>query len=215
MGVTVANPPSTNRWGTYIDIDEAWDFLELHGEPTEPRRKKIKRYIDSCCTFAQNRTNRPLGPTVFRERHDGWSGEYVMLSYSPFLELIECREWQSSGGFITLPESTPENPIEGLQLSITSRAMRTFAGYSWPRPFFPGSRNVEFIYLAGFNPVPPDIWLATMELIVWQWRNSEQATRTWALPGTDWTTEGGNSLWPGVPNRVGEVFDSYWVPSIG
>ncbi len=212
----VANPTSTSQWATYIDYEETWQYLELPEAPTGTQKNKLQRYIDSACTQAQNRANRPFAPTRFIERHDGWSGEYIMLHYSPFLQLISCKEWQSSGGFVELPESTPENPVEGIQIDYaTSRVMRTFTGYSWPRPFFPGSRNVEFTYLAGFDPVPPDVWEATMELILWKWRNIQQASRTWTLPGSEFGEEGPNGLYPGVPNRIAEVFSSYWLPQIG
>ncbi len=214
----MTNPTATRQWATYIDLDEAEDYLQLpdDAELTDKQKLRLQRYIDSACTFAQNRSNRPLGPAEFKERHDGWSGEYIQLHYSPFLQLVLCREWQSSGGFVELPESTPENPVEGVQIDYgTSRLMRTFTGYSWPRPFFPGSRNIEVTYLAGFNPVPPDIWEATQELIAWKWRNTQQATRSWSPHGQEFDGTGTDGLWPGVPDRIADIFTSYWLPSIG
>jgi hypothetical protein len=212
------NPTATRQWPTYLDYAEVIEYLQLPETLTTAQQNKLQRYIDSACTFAQNRANRPLGPCEFKERHDGWSGEYIQLDYSPFLQLVLCREWQSTGGFVTLPESTPENPVEGIQIDYgTSRIMRTFTGYSWPRPFFPGSRNVEVSYLAGFDPVPPDLWEATQELVAWKWRNTQQATRGWMASGQefDQNPNQNDGLYPGVPNRIAEVFSSYWLPSIG
>lgn len=210
------NPVGTRQWATYIDLDEATQYLQLRQALSAGREALLQRFIDSACTQAQNRANRPLGPNTFRERHDGWSGEYIMLRWSPFLKLELCREWQSSGDFVTLPESTPENPVEGIQIDYaTSQIMRTFTGYSWPRPFFPGSRNIEVTYQAGFNPIPPDIWEATMDLILWKWRNSQQPARTEVLAGSDFDPTGtADGLFPGMPNRLSEVFSSYWMPSI-
>lgn len=213
----MANPTATRQWSTYLDIAEVLDYLQLPSSLTVVQQNRLQRYVDSACTMAQNRSNRPLGPNEFKERHDGWSGEYIQLDYSPFLQLVSCREWQSSGGFVTLPESTPENPVEGVQIDYaSSRIMRTFLGYSWPRPFFPGSRNIEVAYLAGFNPVPPDIWEATCELIAWKWRNTQQATRGWMASSQEYD-QGvpSDGLYPGMPNRIAEVFDSYWLPAIG
>lgn len=210
------NPTSTSQWASYLDPEEVVGYLQLETDLTPAEQIKLQRYIDSACTTAQSRAGRPFTPTQFTERHDGWSGEYVQLRYSPFLELVLCREWQSSGGFVTLPESTPENPVEGIQIDYaTGRIMRTFAGYSWPRPFFPGSRNVEVAYVAGFNPLPPDIWEATMELIAWKWRNTQQATRAWGPGAREFEEPGQDGLYPGMPNRIAEVFDTYWLPTIG
>jgi hypothetical protein len=212
----MANPTGTRQWATYLDYEETLDYLQISSTLTQRQQKILQRYIDSACTYGQNRSGRPLGPNRFNERHDGWSGEYIQLHFSPFLQLIQCQEWQSSGGFVQLPESTPENPVEGIQIDYgTSRIMRTFAGYSWPRPFFPGSRNVEVTYLAGFDPVPPDIWEATMELVAWKWRNTQQASRSIIPAGSEFDQDASDGLWPGVPNRIAMVFDHYWLPSIG
>jgi hypothetical protein len=209
------NPVSTPQWSSYIDLEEAVEYLQLETALSQSEQTKLQRYIDSACTTAQSRAARPLCPTQFQERHDGWSGEYIQLRYSPFLELIRCAEWQSSGGTVLLPESTPENPIEGIQIDYaTAQIMRTFAGYSWPRPFFPGSRNIEVTYVAGFNPLPPDIWEATQELIAWKWRNTQQATRDWA-PTEEFESPGHNGLYPGLPDRIATVFDTYWLPTCG
>lgn len=210
------NPTSTPQWASYIDLEEAVEYLQLETTLKPAEQTKLQRYIDSACTTAQSRAGRPFAPTQFQERHDGWSGEYIQLRYSPFLEYVLCREWQSSGGFVTLPESTPESPIEGIQIDYaTAQIMRTFAGYSWPRPFFPGSRNIEVTYVAGFNPLPPDIWEATQELIAWKWRNTQQASRSWGPHGEEFDGNAHGGLYPGVPDRVALVFDSYWLPTIG
>jgi hypothetical protein len=215
------NATATFTWGTFLDFNEVCGWLQLSTQPTGVTQTLLQRCIDAACTRAQKMANRPFCPTLFMERHDGWSGEYIDLRYSPFLQLVLCREWQSSGGFLTLPESTPENNnFDGVQVDYaTGRIMRTFAGYSWPRPFFPGSRNVEVTYKAGYNPVPADIWQATVDLVAYWWRNTQQASRSsgFRQPG-----EGGqyggdiaqSGLWPGVPDRIGEVFSAERMPGI-
>ena len=218
--MALTNPQSTHTWATYLDFNEVVSYLQFDATPTGADQTKLQRFIDGACTQAQGPggANRPLCPTRVHERHDGWSGEFIMLLFSPVLELVSCQEWQSSGGMITLAESTPESPTEGVQVEYdTGRLMRTFSGYSWPRPFFPGHRNVEVTYTAGFNPLPPDVWEATMELIAWKWRNSQQATRTSPLRINEY--DGGASaadgLYPGMPNRIADVFRGYRLPTIG
>lgn len=221
-GTLVYVPPfaGTTQWTTFLDQTEVSQWLQFSGVPgvNTASSALLQRLIDSACYRAQEIANRPLCPTTFFERHDGWSGEYIQLRFSPFIQLVECNEWQSTGGFVTLTESTPENPIEGIQIDYdTSRVMRAFSGYSWPKPFFPGSRNIEFIYVAGFNPVPPDVWVAAVDLVAYWYRNTQQASRAFTSTNQMYGGEegGATDLWPGVPNRIAEVFEGYRLPVIG
>ena len=214
--MAVTAPVTTGTWASYLDFAEVWPYLQMDAEPTGQKATRLQREIDSACATAQRGANRPFTPTQFQERHDGWSGEYIQLHYSPFLQLVSCTEWQSAGGPISLPESTPANPVEGIQIDYgTSRIMRAFAGYSWPRPFFPGSRNIEITYVAGFNPVPPDVWKATMELVAYGWRMSQESPKWFPGNGDEYGGAQSNSLFPGVPNRCAEVFESYRLPTFG
>lgn len=206
----MTNPVSTAQWTTYIDMPEVLSYLQF--DPgVNPDPNKMQRMIDSACVTAQRLADRPFAPTQIQERHDGWERDFIMLRYFPVLQLVSCTEWQSGGNYISLPESTPETPTEGVQVEYpTGRLTRTFFNSNWPRPFFPGVRNIEVVYVAGFNPVPPDIWEATMDLIAYRWRSSQEAPTWWSRSGTD--QYGGpqtNMLYPGVPNRIAEVFASY------
>lgn len=212
----MTNPVTTTFGGVYLDFDEVWGYLQMDNAPVEQEATRLQRFIDSACAVAQRGANRPFCPTQFQERHDGWSGEYIQLHYSPFLQLVSCIEWQSSGGPITLPESTPDDPVDGIQIDYgTSRIMRTFAGYSWPRPFFPGSRNISITYMAGFNPVPPDVWEATIDLVAYKWRMSQESPTWFQASNNEYGGQQSSPLYPGVPNRIAEVFDGYRLPTFG
>ena len=209
---TAGDTGGSNRYATYIDLTEAKEWLRFTGVSTtyDPN---LQRIIDMACTQIQTHIGRPVAPLTFIERHDGWSGEYIMLRQSPFLSLNYCHEWQSSGGLINLPESTPANPVDGIQIDYsTARLMRTFAGYSWPRPFFPGSRNIEISYVAGFNPIPPDIWMATIELIA-HWWNQTQVGRGSARGQQE--SDATDGLWQGMPNRIVNLINPYRMIAIG
>ena len=201
---------SSQTWTTYLDLAETREWLQFTGIDPITTDEMMQRVIDMACEWVQAYINRPVAPTTYTERHDGWSGEYIMLKHSPFLELVSCREWQSSGGWVTLPESTPENPIEGVQVDYaTSRIMRTFAGYSWPRTFFPGSRNIEVTYTSGYNPIPPSIWTATVEMVAYWWRNTQQASRQAVRPMEYDEAPPMVGLWPGVPDRIADLLEPY------
>jgi hypothetical protein len=217
----MANSTSTIYGQSYLDFAETWQYLQFPGSPGAQQQNLLQRYIESACSYAQGAegANRPIAPTEFRERHDGWSGEYILLHHSPFLELVVATENQSTGGAIPLLESTPENGVDGIQIDYaTSLIMRTFDGI-WPKPFFPGSRNIEVTYLAGFNPLPPELWEATMELVAWKWHNSQQASRG-AGPQPKGAesfedTANANPSAPGCPPDIQAIFRSFRKTTIG
>lgn len=207
----VTNVTTTQVWSDYITVQEAADYLQFPSPPQGTQLTLLQRVVSMACTWAQTYCNRPIAPTQFRERHDGWQGDTIMLHHHPFLKLVSCTEWQSVGGPVGLLESTPENSIDGIQINYaTSEITRVFAGYSWPRPYFPGRRNIEVEYVAGYNPVPPDLWLGTMELAAWWWRNTQQASRGPARPSSAYDPAStGDGLWQGVPYRVESMVSAY------
>lgn len=218
----MAVPAGDHQYGSYITLADVKDYMQW-SSPTSPSERDgvMQRFVDMACTQVQRRINRPASSQEFFERHDGWSGEYILLKESPVLELVSCSEWMSSGGAVQLTESTPENPVDGVQIDYaTGRIMRTFAGYSWPRPFFPGSRNIEIVYRAGFNPTPPDLWIATVELVVHWWRNAQGSAgkgfggQIGGQGGFDPESETAG-LWQGLPYRIAEILDTYRLPAIG
>ena len=215
---TAHNPAGSVQWTTYLDMPEvlAWLQFTAAPEPGSAQSGLLQRLVDAACYIAQDIANRPLCPTTFYERHDGWSGEYIQLNYSPVVQLVQCQEWQSTGGFIQLPESTPQNPVEGVQLDYrTGQIMRVFAGYSWPRPFYPGSRNIEVTYVAGYDPVPHNVWMATVNLVAYWWRNWYQASRTFTKTPANSNNQANVDLWPGVPNEIAQVFEAYYLHTVG
>lgn len=207
----------SQNWETYLDLDDVKSWLQFPENAGDSYDKNLQRVVDMACEWVQNEINRPVAATTITERHDGWSGEYIMLDYSPVLEIVSATEWQSSGGLIELPISTPENPVDGIQVNpLTGRIMRTFQGYSWPRPFFPGSRNIEITYTAGYNPIPPSIWMATVELVKHWWANTQQASRNVIRTGDyDPVEPDSDPLFAGVPYRVTALLAPYRLLVIG
>ena len=200
--MTTPTIASSQSWVTYLDIDEVKAWLQFPANASTAQDPMLQRVIDMACEWISNEINRPVAPTVYTERHDGWSGSQILLNQYPIIELVSCAEYQSTGGFIELPESTPENPVDGVQVNyLTGELGRVFAGYSWSRPFFPGRRNVEVTYIAGYNPIPPVLWMATVDLIKYIWVNTQQAA---AINKNDIysSDDTGSALWAGVPYRI-------------
>lgn len=209
-------PVITPSWTAYIDFAEVWPWIGMDNAPTGGDAIRLQRMIDSACSVAQRGASRPFTPTRFYERHDGWSGDTIQLTYSPFLQLVSCVENMSTGGPLTLLEETPgNNGFDGVSIDYgTSLMVRTFAG-GWPRPYFPGLRNIEVIYVAGFNPLPPDVWEATADLVAYKWRMSQEAPSWFRNSNDEYGGQQSNPLFPGVPNRIAEVFEGYRLPSFG
>lgn len=90
-----------------------------------------------------------------------------------------------TAGYI-LAEQTPSNQgAPGQQVfqcdRINGTLIRSFQGLI-QRPFFPGLRNVEVTWTAGYNPVPPDIKFATLKLIKHYWNCEQQASASVPRP---------------------------------
>ena len=193
----MANQVSTQSNATYLDIVEVADWLQLPAPPSGADAVKLQRVIDMACQWASNYCNRPIAPTLFNERHDGWSGDTIMLRRTPFVSLVSATEWQSSGGPVQLLEATPENGLDGINIDYATS---------------------KITYLAGWNPIPPDVWLGTCELVAHWWRNTQQASRSGFSKAGEYDpapTSQGDGLWQGVPYRIIAIFDPYRKVSIG
>jgi hypothetical protein len=163
-----------------------------------------------------NYIGRPVGATQYDRRFDGWAswqGAYIMLPYYPVLEVISVVEYWGISGPHTLVESTPTTQVDGFQCVYpTGRLNRVFPG-NVQKPWFPGSRNIEVVWVAGFNPVPADIKVATLELIAHWYRNTQlqSARPNNALPSSNEyePASTGVGLWQGVPYRVTSLLAPY------
>jgi hypothetical protein len=172
----------TPVWQSYLDVMEdvrPWLQFNTSGEPQV--EAKLRLITEAACYRIQNYLGKPIGPTLFARRSNGWprsTGAYLMLPYYPILKVIKVVEWWGVSGPHELKEQTPEEQVgaEAFQVDNTrGYLVRTFQGLI-PRPWFPGSKNIEVEWEAGFNPVPPDLKKATLELIAHEWRREQQAS---------------------------------------
>jgi len=202
---------TSQTWTSFLTLDDVKDWLQFPANAGDQYDGNLQRVIDMACSAVQKYINRPVAPTTITERHDGWGGEYIMLDYSPIIEVVSCNEYQSFGGLIVLPESTPENDNEGdgIQVNyLTGQIMRTFAGGLWPRGFFPGSRNIEITYVAGYNPLDPALWMATVQLVKHWWVNTQQASRQ-VIKGDFDPAGSQGGMFPGMPYHVSSLLQPF------
>ncbi len=201
---------------TYMDLaSEVKPWLQVPATSTA-RDANLTLITEMACSWVANYVGRAIGATTFDRRFDGWAswqGAYIMLPYYPVLEVVSVTEYWGIAGPHVLSESTPTVQIDGWQCAYnTGRLNRVFPG-NVQKPWFPGSRNVEVVWTAGYNPIPADIKVATLELIAHWYRNTQQMG---ARPGNNIIVaaefepaEQAGGLWQGVPYRITALLSPY------
>jgi hypothetical protein len=226
MSFTTATP----QWGSIIDRDA--DFKPYAQFPVDKTDQDVvlDLIVDGTNEWMQTYLDRPIAPTQFEERFNGWSGwggAYVMLPYVPILEIVTVNEYWGLSGAHTLVEQTPtyqygigysSNNLPGGTYQINPRTgmlTRTFPGLV-QKPFFPGSRNIEVTWIAGYDPIPAQLKLAALEMANHWYRNTqEQAEQAPPFGGQAGEGPVSSSFWPGVPANVVEMLQPFIQQGIG
>ena len=202
-------------WPSYVDVlEDVLPWLQIPQEPPQDdlAMRKLQMLTDMTCAWAQRKLGQPIGPTAFWRRFDGWNGwngAYIALPYWPVLEIVKVTEWWGSNGPHDLAEQTPEHNIDGFQVDYQKgRVIRVFPGLV-QKPWFPGSRNIDIQWISGWNPVPIDWKVATIEMIAHWWRNTQQTQRGSGLRGGGDRAEAvAGGAFEGVPLRITALLDS-------
>jgi hypothetical protein len=203
-------------WKNYVDLYEdvlPWLQFPTSGNsaPSPGDIQKIQLITDMTCQWAQKKITNPIAPTGFYRRFNGWSGwngAYIELPYFPILSVLKVTEWWGNGGPHLLSEQTPEHNIDGFQCDyLKGKVIRVFPGLV-QRPWFPGSRSIEIQWVAGYNPVPADWKVATLEMIAHWWHFTQQTQRVNIRAGSDGAEQVAAGLWNGVPLRISQLLDS-------
>jgi len=207
-------------WQTYLSVEEdVKPYLLIPAE--NPRLDRVLHDLtDMACVWVQNYLGRPIAPTTFFRRFDGWTGwngSIIHLPYYPVLQIITVAEWWGNMGPNYLTEQIPANQGSAYVFQcdyLRGTLIRTFPGLV-QQPWFPGSRNIEVTWTAGYNPVLADVRIATLELINYWYRNTQEFMRT-QKPLQEYDADSGSRmLWPAVPNRVTQLLQAYTQVGIG
>ena len=200
-------------WSNYVDLDadvKTWLQIPL----TAPAKfdYQLQLLTDMTCQWVQNKLGRPIAPTQFTRYFDGnngWNGAFIELPYYPVLSVASVTEYWGTSGPHVLLESTPTNQTDGWQCEYLRGTLRRVFQGLVERPWFPGSRNIEVTWTAGYNPVPADIKIATLEMIAHWWRNTQQQAGN--RPSiSEYDPEAvASGLWQGTPLRITTLLDSY------
>jgi hypothetical protein len=200
----------TPPWSSYLDLEnDVKPWLQDNTINEAAQNAKLEMVIDDVCVWIQSYLGRPIAPTTFTRRFSGWSGwngAVIALPYYPVLATPKVVEWWGTSGPHELIEQTPEVQGGGEMFQLvplTGQIVRSFQGLV-QRPFFPGLRNIEVQWEAGYNPVPPDIKMATLRQIAHEWRKEQQASRSAPAPAGAEPEYGGPmmGLHPDVKARI-------------
>lgn len=201
-------------WPSYVDvIEDVMPWMQFPvGSLAGADLSKLQLLTDMTCQWAQRKMGQPLAPTAFFQRFDGWTGwngASVLLPYCPVLQVLQVNEYWGISGPHLLVEQTPTNDVDGYTLNYTTgRLTRAFPGLV-QKPWFPGNRNIEIAWVAGWNPIPADWKVATLEMIAHWWRNTQQTQRTNVRGGPGDEAEAvANGMWEGVPLRIVNLLES-------
>lgn len=164
----------------FLDLtDDVLPWLQLSTEPEPQRDMKLELVMNGICRRTQNYLGRPIAPITYFKRFSAWPGSTILLPYYPITEVIRVVEYRGQSGPFELKEQTPEHQYtEAFQVEpLTGSIIRVFQGLI-QRPWFPGSKNIEITWKAGFNPIPDDIKLAALEYIKKWWDSTQQGSRS-------------------------------------
>lgn len=212
-------------WKDYVSVeDDVMPWLQIpSGKITSGSMQDVNLRLltSAACFWVQDEYGRPVAPTSFTRRFDGWSGwngAYIELPYYPVLDVTSVTEYRGAAGAWVLTESTPTTQVDGYQIEpLTGRLIRIFPG-NVQKPWFPGSRNIEVTWTAGFNPVPAQIRLGTLELIAEWWRNTQQQDATLApgiQPASEYDAASAREPFGGVPPRIRSMFNTLVQQGLG
>lgn len=214
----IANP-ATIIWNNFIDLQhDVFPYLQIPDDGSFTRGSVLQLVVDYVCQEAQQIMGKPIGSTAFFGRFDGWSGfngAYIMLPYYPVLQVTRVAEWWGASGPNILFEQTPENQVWGFNLdSRTGMLTRVFPGLV-QMPWFPGARNIEVTWTAGYNPVPAMFKVPALEIIREWWTDNQQASRSVVTPAGFSMGNEAETPYMGLSRRVRSAFFSFSQIGIG
>lgn len=203
------------EWKDYLDVTvDVLPWLQMSpadvGSPMSYLATNLAGITSMVCTRVQQELGQPIAPTQFTRRFDGWSswqGAYIELPYYPVISIDTVTEYQGSSGAIVLQESTPPAQTDGFQIDpLVGRLTRVFPG-NVQKPWYPGSRNVEVTWTAGFANTPPDLKIASLEWVAAWWRNKQQGSALTNGSGYDADEMGdsSNDQWSGMPASIRSI----------
>lgn len=213
------------QWANYLDLNnDVKPFMQFRfGTISNEVTAQLQLATDTFCSWMQDYLARPIMPIKFFRRFSGYTGgmggAHILLPYYPVIGTPKVVEYWGASGPHELKEQTPAEQGGGEMFTLTpltGRITRSFQGLV-QRPFFPGLRNVEVTWRAGYEPVPQVLKSATLELIAHWWRNTQQVSRNAPQPvGAEYDMGlAPSAVYAGIAHLVAPLISPYAQQGIG
>lgn len=206
----------TTSYGTYIELDDAKSWIGVAADDFEFPDSTLQLIIDGACDMVQRYLNRPVAPTEFTRIFDGSSGlqgSWIMLPYYPVVEVLSVIEYQGNNP-VTLTEVTPSSGGDGFRVQYPEGRLNRVLGGVWQRPWFPSEMGVFVTWIAGYDPIPSSIRMATLDLVKYWWVQSQ----AFGITGTvnPYGAEGvGSAMFAGMPYRIEDMLEPFVAVAMG
>lgn len=165
---------------------------------------KLQGFIDAASAVIEDMVGHVINGSI-QEFYDG--GDFsIYLRQTPVLSIQSVVETIGLINYTLTPQPVG-SPVDNfgytLDDPLVGRITRRTAG-SQPFPFYRNDGNISVSYTYGLNAVPPNIRLATLELVRFMWQQGQQSLRPqFGAPSPEpvSTTPTGYL----VPNRIKEL----------
>lgn len=204
----------TTSFGAFVDLDDVKQWL---GVTSTSNDNNLQLLLEGACDMVQRYCNRPIAATRFERAVDGGSGlqaAYIMLPYYPVLEVIEVIEYQGSNP-VELFEVQPSTGGDGFRVYYPTGRLNRVIGGVYQRPWMPSELGVFVTWVAGFDPLPASLRLATLDLIKYWWVQSQAFGDTGSSSPYSDETGAPSGLFPGLPNRIKTMLDPFVAVAMG
>jgi hypothetical protein len=219
--------PRTTTYASFLDLDILKQWLMIDADDTT-YDFQLQLLGDSISTRCQRFIGGPIAPQVYGPadgigKFDGGGGPYqayIMLPRVPVLQVTSVIEYQGENP-VTLTEiTTPgqNSTDDGYVVNYRLGRIERVLGSIWPRPWMAGSQNIWITWLAGYNPIPSDLYEACLEWAAERFHDKFQARQSGPMSASDMHggDDGEEAAYKGMPYYVKQVLSSgYLRPSIG
>jgi hypothetical protein len=197
---TVATPATDRK---LVSLDDLREQLEIK-PPNTANDAWLTKVIDRSSRQAERYCNRIFMPQGYTETFMGSSGnasEPLILSQAP------------------IDPTTLVITLDGTVLDATAYTLDSFAGLLYRTAGWSMSTSLVVAYTAGFDPIPPDVEQAVLDLCVMEnsGRGRDPMLRAKETPGL-----GRSEFWvgglpgsPAIPQDIAALLDPYHRGLIG
>lgn len=205
---------------TIVTLDQTRTHLRYPANNTEDDAA-LMLFIEAAGEVMQKECGDNV-PHQYLENYDGGRNA-IYLDHKPIISVDQVVEGWGFTNY-TLDYVQVDSPPELMSMfaySIDSPEVGMISRRTAQNiniGFFPGVANIQVLYVAGRNPIPPVIQLAALELIAHWWQNSQMRAGVTATATSfdsvnqDFPRSGANiytSINQGVPYRILEMIKPY------